>query len=272
VTGPAVSNAQIAAASALVLLAMAVSLWRRAGLEAGLAEAAVRSLVQLSLVGLVIGAVLDSGEVALTVALLGVMVVIAALTARGRARRVPGAFGPLLGALAAATAVVLGLLVALDVFPATPRYLLPVGGMVIGNAMTAAAVALNRLADEVATRSGEIEAVLALGAPSGLAVRPHARTSLRSGMIPLIDSTKTTGLVAFPGVLVGSLLAGADAGQAVRLQLVILWVLLGGVAVAALAAVALGARRLFTSAHQLVELPEVPAGTPTGRPWWRPRG
>ena len=75
-------------------------------------------------------------------------------------------------------------------------------------------------------------------------------------MIPLIDQTKTTGLVTFPGVLVGSLVAGAEPVDAVRLQLVLLWILLGAVALAALIATALGYRGFFTSADQLRE----PAG------------
>ena len=78
----------------------------------------------------------------------------------------------------------LGLVLALGIFEATPRYVVPVGGMVIGNAMTAAAVALNRLGDDVADRSNEIEASLALGATSTQAMSPLVRRSLRSGMIP----------------------------------------------------------------------------------------
>jgi putative ABC transport system permease protein len=127
--------------------------------------------------------------------------------------------------------------------------------MVVGNAMTAAAVALNRLGDEVAGGAREIEATLALGATSAEAARPLVRRSLRSGMIPLIDQTKTTGLVAFPGILVGSLLAGADPVDAVRLQLVILYALLGAVAVSALLAVLLAQRSFFTPAHQLRDVP-----------------
>ena len=126
-----------------------------------------------------------------------------------------------------------GLVVALGVFDPEPRYLVPVGGMVIGNAMTAAAVALNRLADEVESQSRTIEATLALGATARQATAGLASRSLRSGMIPVIDQTKTTGLVAFPGAMVGMLLAGAEPIDAVRLQLVLLWVLMGSVALSA---------------------------------------
>jgi putative ABC transport system permease protein len=83
---------------------------------------------------------------------------------------------------------------------------------------------------------------------------PIIRRSLRSGMIPLIDSTKTTGLIFFPGTMVGMLLAGAEPIDAVRLQLVLLYTLLGSVAIAALLSIALAYRNFFTPAHQLREL------------------
>jgi hypothetical protein len=141
------------------------------------------------------------------------------------------------------------LVVALGVFKPEARYLVPVGGMVIGNAMTAAAVALNRLGDDVADGAAQIEATLALGATASQAMRPLLRRSLRSSMIPLIDSTKTTGLIFFPGTMVGMLLAGAAPIDAVRLQLVLLYVLLGSVALAALTAVHLAYRNFFPRVH-----------------------
>jgi putative ABC transport system permease protein len=183
------------------------------------------------------------------------MVAFGSATARRRARAVPGALGPIALALGTAAAVTLGLVLALGVFEAKPRFLVPVGGMVIGNSMTAAAVALNRLADEIASQGHRIEATLALGATSRQAAAGLVTRSLRSGMIPLIDSTKTTGVVFFPGTMVGMLVAGAEPVDAVRLQLILLWTLLGSVALAALLATSLGYRGFFTSAHQLREPP-----------------
>ena len=242
---------QVAAALALVAVAIGVSLRQHADLERDIAVAAVRSFVQLTAIGYVITAIFDSDNLVFVAALLIVMVVFGALTARTRARSVPGALGPLLIALAIAGATTLGLVVVLGIFPANARYLVPVGGMVIGNAMTAAAVALNRLGDEVNTSADTIEATLALGATADQAMRPVVRRSLRSGMIPLVDSTKTTGLIFFPGTMVGMLLAGATPTDAVRLQLILLYLLLGSVALGALTAVLLAYRNFFTTAHQL---------------------
>jgi putative ABC transport system permease protein len=249
-----ISLGDVAGALALVGIAIAVAIWERTDLEGDIALAVARSFIQLTAIGYVINEIFASDSMLWVVLLLAVMVVFGAFTARRRATRVPHAFWPLLIALAIAAAATLALVLAIGVFPAEARYLVPVGGMVIGNAMTAAAVALNRLGDEIHDSAGRIEATLALGATATQAVRPIARRSLRSGMIPLIDSTKTTGLIFFPGTMVGMLLAGASPTDAVRLQLVLLYVLLGAVALATLFAVLLSRRAFFTPRHQLREI------------------
>lgn len=250
---------QVAASLVLVAIAIAISRWRQADLERDIAVATVRSIVQLTLVGYAIKLIFEADTIWLVLVLLSVMVLFGALTARSRAKSVPGAFWPLLIALAIAAASTLGLVVALGVFEPTPRYLVPVGGMVIGNAMTASAVALNRLGDEVGDSRARIEATLALGATAREAALPIVRRALRSGMITLVDSTKTTGLIFFPGTMVGMLLAGASPTDAVRLQLILLYTLLGSVAIAGVLATSLAYRNFFTPAQQLREPEEVPA-------------
>jgi putative ABC transport system permease protein len=254
-TGIDVSLGQVAAALALVAIAIAVSFWQRADLERDIGIAVVRSFVQLTAIGFVIQVIFDEDRIVFVVALIAVMVGFGALTARHRADKVPDAFWPLVVALGVAATATLGLVVALGVFEPEPRFLVPVGGMVVGNAMTSAAVALNRLGDDMRASAPRIEATLALGATSAQAALPVVRSSLRSGMITLVDSTKTTGIIFFPGTMVGMLLAGADPVEAVRLQLVLLWTLLGSVALAALISTSLAYRNFFTPAHQLKDLP-----------------
>jgi putative ABC transport system permease protein len=248
-----VSAGQVAATLALVALAAAISFWQKADLERDIGIAALRSFIQLTAIGYVIKLIFEADTIWLVFVLLAVMVTFGALTARSRAKKVPDAFWPLLIALATAGATTLGLVVALGVFEPTARYLVPVGGMVIGNAMTASAVALNRLGDEMADSRNKIEATLALGATAQEAAAPFVRRALRSGMITLVDSTKTTGLIFFPGTMVGMLLAGANPTDAVRLQLILLYALLGSVAIAGLVATGLAYRNFFTPAQQLRE-------------------
>ena len=251
-----ITPGEVAASLVLVAIAAALSFWRRGDLERDIGIAVVRSAIQLTAIGYVIQAIFDEDSLLLVFALIAVMVLFGTLQARQRARRVPRSFWPLLIALSVAGAATLGLVVALGVFDPEPRYLVPVGGMVVGNAMTAAAVALNRLGDEMSDRAREIEATLALGATSTQAAAPTLRRALRSGTITLIDSTKTTGIIFFPGAMVGMLLAGADPTDAVRLQLILLYSLLGAVSIAALLATTLESRNFFTPAHQLREPPE----------------
>jgi putative ABC transport system permease protein len=250
-----VTLGEVAASLVLVGVAAAVSFWRKADLEKDIGIAVVRSAIQLIAIGYAINAIFDSDSLALTFGLIGVMILFGAIQASQRAKKVPNPFWPLLIALGVAGIATLGLVVGLGIFEAKPRFLVPVGGMVVGNSMTAAAVALNRLGDEITDRGREIEATLALGATSTEAAAPSMRRSLRSGMIALVDSTKTTGLIFFPGTMVGMLLAGADPTDAVRLQLILLYVLLGSVALAGLIATNLAYRNFFTPAHQLREPP-----------------
>ncbi len=251
-----VTLGEVAATLVLVALAVGVSVWRRTDLEGDIAIAVVRSFIQLTAIGYVIKVIFDEDNLAFVLALIVVMVVFGAFTARQRARRVPHAFWPLLLALGLAGGTTLALVVALGIFEPEARFLVPVGGMVVGNSMTASATALNRLGDEMHDSAREIEATLALGATSTEAAMPIVRRSLRSGTINLIDSTKTMGLIFFPGTMVGMLLAGADPTDAVRLQLILVWTLLGSVSLAALTATTLAYRNFFTHAQQLREQPE----------------
>ena len=250
-----ISPGDVAASLALVAVAVGIAAWRQTDLERDIGIAVVRSFIQLTAIGYVITLIFEQDNLLFVFALIAVMVGFGAFTARARARRVPGAMLPLVIGLSLAAAATLGLVVGLGIFEPEARYLVPVGGMVVGNAMTASAVALNRLGDEFDDSAGRIEATLALGATAREAALPAVRRALRSGTIALIDSTKTTGLIFFPGTMVGMLLAGADPTDAVRLQLILLYVLLGSVAIAALVSTALAYRNFFTPAQQLRELP-----------------
>jgi putative ABC transport system permease protein len=242
---------QVLGALALVGVAIALSFWRRARLENDIAVAVARSFVQLVAVGYVLKLIFDAGHVAWTLPLLATMVLFGAFTARGRARSVPNALPILVVALGTAAAGTLGIALLTGALHANARSLIPVGGMTIGNAMASAAVALNRLGDEFARSTGEIEARLSLGATATEAAAPAVRRSLVSGMINVIDSTKTAGLVFFPGTMVGMILAGAAPLNAVRLQLILFYLLVGSVTISVVIAVSLASSRFFTGSHQL---------------------
>ncbi|GAB4996448.1 hypothetical protein MAHJHV59_03000 [Mycobacterium avium subsp. hominissuis] len=165
-------------------------------------------------------------------------------------------FAPLaVAAFAAAAVVTLGVLFGLRVFPLQGRTLVPVAGMMIGNSMTAMVLVARRLVDEL---RDEVEARLALGQPSGQAASPYLRIALRSAISPQIETTKATGLVFLPGAMTGLILAGVPPLQAVLVQAVVMFLILGSVA-ATTVVVALGIVRLvFTRDHRLRPLDQRP--------------
>lgn len=246
-----IGYADVALAMALVAVGAVVSRLRRLDLERDMLVATVRSFAQLLAIGYVLTFVFD-GRGGLSVVVLAVMVAVAALTAGGRARRVPGARFVAAASLGAATVGTLGVLTALGIVAVDARTIVPLGSMVLSNAMTSAALVMTGLRDDLAAHRREVEARLSLGHTSHQASLPWHRRALRTGMLPIIDNTKVVGLVALPGAMTGMILAGAEPLQAIRLQLVVMYMILGGNSFAAVVAGELTVRRLFTPDHQLV--------------------
>jgi UDP-glucose/iron transport system permease protein len=245
----------------LVAVAAGVSRWQRLGLEGPILVAVGRAAVQLLAVGLALGLVLDA-DAPLVWSWLWVagIVVFAAATVRRRAPAVPGLFGIALGAELLTAVVSLGTIFGLSIFPLESRTLVPIAGMVLGNALQAAVLAARRLVEEFTDKRLELEARLALGCSAPEASRPYLRVVLRTAMTPQIESTKAVGLVFLPGAMTGLVLAGVDPLDAVRVQLAIMLLILGGVATVS-TVIALGAaRRLFTADERLIPLLRVAEG------------
>ena len=247
----AIGYREVALAVVLVAVGAGLSRLRRVGLERDMAVATLRSSVQLLAVGYVLSYVFD-GHGALTVVVLAVMVVTATLTSGSRARHVPGARAIAASSLVAATAGTLGVLAGLGIVPLDARAIVPLGSIVIAQAMNTASLVMTRLRDDLAAHRREVEARLSLGQTAHEASLPWHRAALRSGMLPIVDNTKVAGLVFLPGAMTGMILAGASPAAAIRLQLVVLYMILGGNAFASLVAGELCVRRLFTPHHQLV--------------------
>ena len=249
--GGPVGFGEVALALLLVAVALAVSRWRQVGLESDLAVATVRSFVQLLAVGYALDFVFR-GRGGFTVVVLAVRVTTAALTSGGRAAGVPGARPIAAASITVATAATLGVLLALGIVPKTSRVVVPLGSMVISSAMNTTSLVMSRLRGDLAANRREVEARLALGQPGRQAALPWQRLALRTGMLPTVDQTKVVGLVALPGAMTGMILAGASPLAAIRLQLLVMYMLLGGNAFAALVSGELTLRRLFTADHQLI--------------------
>jgi putative ABC transport system permease protein len=245
---------QVALALLLVGVVVAVSARQRLGLERDLAVGTARAFLQLYLVGLILSAVFSAARWYWVLLILGVMAAIATHAAVGRLKRpLPGAYGIAAFALTLSTglilAYVIGVVVRVEPWYA-PQYVIPIAGMILGNAMTSASLAGDRLQGELRARSAEVEARLALGFSGREAVRPMVRTAIRAAMLPTVNGMMTVGVVQLPGMMSGQILAGADPMVGIEYQLVVVLMLAAATALASFAFVRLAAARYMTPAHQ----------------------
>ena len=244
--------AGLAASGILVAVAVAISLWRQLGLERSLLWASLRALVQLLAVGWVLQFVVDPDDpLIFSVIWIVAMVGFAAYTTSRRAADVPKVFPLSLVAYTASAIVVLGVLFGFGIYDLEGRTLVPLAGMVIGNSLAATVLVSRQLLIAATEQRGVIEGRLALGLSATEAFRPQLRQALRTALVPQIESTKAVGIVFLPGAMVGLILAGVDPADAVKVQISVMYLVLGSVATTT-AVMSLGiSRELFTPAQQL---------------------
>jgi putative ABC transport system permease protein len=244
----------VGAALLLVALALLLSWRQRLGLEKETAVACVRAFVQLLAIGYVIGLVLGADRAVYVALMVAAMFLFAALTSARRARPLPGAYPLAFAAIGGSTLVTLGLMLAFGIIPSGARYVIPIAGMIIGNCMNVASVTAARLVEDTRDQRPRLEAALALGASPRHCSSDLVRRSVRLAMVPVIDSTKTMGIVFLPGAMTGMILAGADPLEAVRLQVIVMFMLLAATALTASTVTWLAPGRLFTPQQQLRRL------------------
>ena len=244
--------ADVLVALLFVAVAVAAARWERTGEERSIVAAAVRAIAQLVAVGYVIEAVFGFEHLAATAAFIAVMLALATQIAARRGAGVPGSARVAATAISVASVAVLLALVALGIAPAQAQYLIPLAGMLIGNSMSSCGIALREIARDRIRAAAELETALSLGAQPRAATRDARRRTMRAALGPLIDATKAVGVVSLPGAMTGMILAGVSPLEAVRLQMVVMFMLLAATSVSVLLAVELGTARLFNGRAQLI--------------------
>ena len=129
--------------------------------------------------------------------------------------------------------------------------LVPVGSMIIANAMNACAQAAERFKTDVTAHRGRIEAGLALGADPSVTVAPYVQSAVYASLLPRLDMLKSLGLVWIPGVMAGMMVSGSSPIYAGIYQFVIVAMILTASGIAGLVITLLLRRRIFTPAEQL---------------------
>lgn len=250
-----ISNSDLALSLVLVGIILVISRRARLGVERDLLVGAARTFLQLSAIGYVLLWVFERQAWYWTLLLVSVMAAIAVHTGASRPGvRVPGILGVMAVSIAGASFLVLAIVIALIVKPSplwNPQYVVPLAGMILGNSMTGAALAVERLGAEVRARRPEIEAALSLGATSRQAAEPAVRAAVRAALVPTINAMMIVGVVQLPGMMTGQILAGSPPQEAVRYQIVVMYMLSAAAALTSVSATLLAQRATFTAAHQL---------------------
>ena len=255
-----VSWFDLSLALGLILIAAGISSWQRLGLARDFIIGAIRTIVQLLLVGYVLVYIFALARWYITVAALLLMTVVATFAAVGRQKvtrkkKVGGGLHRITGVAmllgSGFTLVYISTLV-VRVHPwYDPRYMIPIFGMIVGSAMNGASIALERLAAEMEARKAEIEAYLALGATYQQATRQVVRQALRAALIPTVNALMVVGIVTLPGMMTGQILAGSSPLTAVRYQIVVVFMQTAAVAITTVVLTLWYRRTFFTSALQL---------------------
>jgi putative ABC transport system permease protein len=180
------------------------------------------------------------------------MVVTAASIVSKRAAKIPRVYSLALGAITVGTGAILGIMIALGIIPLRVSILVPVGSMVIANAMNTQSMFLDRLRGEVLAHIGEIESALALGATSDEAVKRYIEAAFRASLIPSIDNLRSLGIVWIPGMMAGIVLSGQSPLYGALYQFVVLTTILSATGLSCYTASHLVTRRIFSPYDQLL--------------------
>ena len=249
------SYLDLALAAALIIVNGIISVALGLKLERSLLLASIRTIVQLLLIGLVLESVFALRQWYMVLGLLLVMTIIAGVAAVGRMeRRYRGVYVDSIVAVWSSSWIVAAyalLAIMRDVQPwYHPQYAIPLAGMILGNSLNGISLGLNRLSEQLATHRDQVEAMLTLGATRWEAARSSIRQAIHTGMIPIINSMMVVGIVNLPGMMTGQLLSGVSPLQAVRYQIVIMFLIAAATALGTVSVVLLSYRRLFNEHHQ----------------------
>jgi putative ABC transport system permease protein len=246
----------VQAAGAILLCAVVVGLcrWQAVHVEREAAISVARGLVQMVFVGMVL-AVLLHGSLLIGCLILLAMTVAAAATAARRLKGMKGAFLLSFWGIAAGGGTVIAAMLATRSLQPDITVLVPVGSMIIANAMNASAQAVERFRADIVSHVGQIEAGLALGAEPAVTVKPYLQSAVYASLLPRLDMLKSLGLVWIPGVMAGMMVSGANPVYAGIYQFVIVAMILAASGITSLVATLLMRTHVFSPAAQLALRP-----------------
>lgn len=209
--------------------AIALSRWQRLELEGQLLLAAGRTILQLLVIGYVIALIFSLKNPLAVLGFIGIMIAIASIVARNRmGQKIKGLLPLVGGSLVVSSALTLSYVLTLIIQPQTwydPQYLIPLTGMILGNAMNSASLAGERLGSTIEQNRLTVETHLSLGATPKQAIASYQKEAIRAALIPTLNQMMVVGLVSLPGMFTGQVLAGGDPLNAASYQILILFMI-----------------------------------------------
>ncbi len=197
------------------------------GIERPLFIASLTAFIQLLILGFVLTFLFALEHPAVFVAVFLGMSLFGAWTAHRRVDLGRGSLLIAFGALSLASALVALVLLFVGVIKPIASQVIPLLGMVVGNALNIYTLAVERAIAQLRLSRPAIEGRLALGANTAQALADELKEAAKAGLIPIMNNLKTVGIVWIPGITVGMLLAGADPLTAVSYQLAIMYMMVG---------------------------------------------
>ncbi|XHX80697.1 MAG: ABC transporter permease [Stenomitos frigidus ULC029] len=250
------SPLQIVWALGMMAIAIALSAWQRLGLEWNLAVATGRTVMQLLVVGYVLAAVFAIRNPWAVLVVLGVMLAIATIVARNRiSKKVPHLLPLVGGSILVSTVLTLAYTSLLVIRPQVwyePQYVIPLAGIVLGNAMNGAAIVGERLVSTLNNSQLEIETHLSLGATPQQAIAQYRKDAIKAGLIPTVNTMMVVGIVTLPGIMTGQILAGADPLVAASYQMLVMFMVAFATLITTLLVSWGICRQFFNQAAQLI--------------------
>ena len=235
----------------LVLLSIFINRVWKLDAAKDMAIGSVRSFVQLVAVGYAINYIFDLKSIWLILLALVIMMLVGAQAASSRVKRLKGSFKLIFVAIFTGSSITIGLMLAFNIISPEARYLIPLGGMIIGNSMNVAALSIDRICSDLSGNKLAVETALALGKSWRTASQKYIRSAAGTGMLAILNTMKTVGIVALPGAMTGMILAGADPLDAVLLQIIVMYMMLFAVTLTSVVAVEIAVRRFFSPHDQL---------------------
>ncbi|KAJ0987717.1 hypothetical protein J5N97_006073 [Dioscorea zingiberensis] len=239
------------AATAAVMVAAGLSYFQKLGMEKEMVFATTRAMIQLSFIGFLLDFIFTRRNDFWILFTYFFMVVLAGHTAGKRAKHIPKGNYIAGVSILSGTGITLFLLIILNVFPFTPRYIIPIAGMLVGNAMTVTGVTMKKLREDLKSQKNLVETALALGATPRQAILNPVKRSLGIALAPVMDNAKTVGLITLPGTMTGLILGGASPLQAIQLQIVVTNMLIGASTMSSMLCAYLCWPSFLTKAYQL---------------------